>query len=169
MSDAPESAIAHVPDIDQTDVFVTNAVTKGLQAPGLRVGWVVASKKNIQQLRNYSTVAMGGCSRPSQLIAAKMLDMERVGKVREACAKHYSAQRERYLEGLEKLGIECRKFTGQGGFYVWGKLPNGLKCYDFNRRLFEHKAAILPGADCDMLRATRGKVGTEHENFIRFR
>ena len=63
----PDSAMRHVKDIDGTNVFVVSAATKGLQAPGLRVGWVVASKQNIEIFRNFSSIAMGGIARPSQI------------------------------------------------------------------------------------------------------
>jgi hypothetical protein len=37
------------------------------QCPGIRVGWVVASKRNIETLANYSSFGMGGVSHPSQV------------------------------------------------------------------------------------------------------
>jgi DNA-binding transcriptional MocR family regulator len=33
---------------------VISAATKGLQAPGIRLGWVVAAKKHIKVFRNVS-------------------------------------------------------------------------------------------------------------------
>ena len=38
------------------------------------------------------------------------------------------------------------------GFYHWGRLPGGISADEFNERLFEHEAGILPGVLCDMLR-----------------
>ena len=49
------------------------------------------------------------------------------------------------------LGFEL--FTGTGGFFHWGKLPGDLTADEFNSRLFEHNAGILPGRLCDMKRA----------------
>jgi DNA-binding transcriptional MocR family regulator len=48
------------------------------------------------------------------------------------------------------MGLEL--FTGDGGFYHWMKLPEGLNASELNRRLFKHGAAILEGKDCDMAR-----------------
>lgn len=48
------SGMQFVKDLDNSNVFVTGACTKGLQCPGIRIGWVVASKKNIEKLANYS-------------------------------------------------------------------------------------------------------------------
>jgi len=41
-------------------------------------------------------------------------------------------------------------FTGDGGFYHWMELPEGLNADEFNKRLFKKGAAILKGSDCDM-------------------
>ena len=41
-------------------------------------------------------------------------------------------------------------YTGDGGFYHWMELPNGLNADEFNKRLFKKGAAILKGSDCDM-------------------
>ena len=59
-------------------------------------------------------------------------------------------QRERYGEAFRDMGLDVR--TGDGGFYHWMKLPDGLDASELNRRLFKHGAAILEGVDCDMAR-----------------
>ena len=154
----PESALRHVADIDATDLFVVGAATKGLQAPGMRVGWVVASRAHIEVFRNYSSFGMGGVSRASQLYVTELLQLERVRRARSAVARFYAEQRERYAAGLRALG--CELFTGAGGFYHWLRLPGGTNGDAFNERLFAHDAAILPGRLCDMARrGERGPLG----------
>jgi len=160
---APESALAHIKDIDATDLFVIGAATKGLQVPGMRVGWVVAAGEHIELFRNFSSMGMGGVSRPSQLYVTELLELGRVAKARQAIAEFYTFQRKRYGEELARLGIEL--YTGDGGFYHWGRLPEGLTGDSFNERLFQHDAGILPGRLCDMAR--RGDGG-ELGNMIRF-
>lgn len=160
----PESALRYVDDIDATDVFVVGAATKGLQVPGLRVGWVVAAERHIEVFRNYSSIAMGGVSRASQLLVAELLEVERVRQARDAVQTFYASQRNRYAEGLGNLGFEL--YTGGGGFYHWGKLPHGFTANDFNERLFRHNAAILPGRLCDMARIEGEPSALDH--FIRF-
>jgi aminotransferase len=151
----PESALRCVKDIDKTDLFVVGAATKGLQVPGMRVGWCVAAKEHIRIFRNYSSFGMGGVSRASQLYVTGLLERDRVRKARDAVAAFYGAQRKRYGEGLRGLGFDL--FTGTGGFYHWARLPGGIKGDAFNERLFKHKAGILPGRLCDLLR--RGDEG----------
>lgn len=159
----PESAMRYVQDIDNTNLFVVSAATKGLQAPGLRVGWVVASKKNIEIFRNFSSIAMGGVARPSQICVSQLLEIERATQARKAVGEFFGSQRKRYGEALAELGFEL--FTGDGGFYHWGRIPNGLTCEELNQRLFKHQAAILPGTLCDMNR--KGSEGI-HNHFMRF-
>ncbi|NRA75212.1 MAG: pyridoxal phosphate-dependent aminotransferase, partial [Planctomycetes bacterium] len=58
--DPPASALAHIEDIDQTNIFVVGAATKGLQSPGIRIGWAIAAKHHIEILGNFSSFGMGG-------------------------------------------------------------------------------------------------------------
>lgn len=158
-----ESALKYVDDLDATNLFVIGAATKGLQVPGARVGWAIASKAHIELFRNFSSIAMGGVSRPSQLLVTQLFSAERIAHAREAVRTFYNDQRARYGEALARLGFELH--SGDGGFYHWAKLPNGLTAAEFNRRLFEHQAAILPGPLCDMTRSgDQGVLG----QFIRF-
>lgn len=159
----PESALRYIPDIESTNLFVVGAATKGLQVPGARIGWVVAAERNIELFRNYSSIAMGGVSRLSQILVTQLLELERMQKARQAVSRFYSSQRQRYREGLESLGLKL--YTGEGGFYHWGRLPGELTAGEFNQRLFARRAAILPGTLCDMLR--RGDSGP-HAKLFRF-
>jgi aminotransferase len=160
----PMSAISYVKDIDNTDIFIVGAATKGLQVPGMRVGWVIAAEKHIELFRNYSSFGMGGISRPSQLYVTELLEKSRVAHARQAVCDFYKSQRERYQTGLLELGFEL--FTGCGGFYHWGLLPNNLTADEFNERLFKHDAGILPGYLCDMQRD--GVSASPLDKFIRF-
>lgn len=144
------SGIQYVKDLDNSNVFLSGACTKGLQCPGIRIGWIVASRKNIEVLANFSSFGMGGVSHPSQLYAVKLLESERVKQARSAIEKHYSWQRERYGEAFTQMGLKL--YTGDGGFYHWVELPEGLNSEELNKRLFKRGAAILLGRDADMAR-----------------
>lgn len=160
----PQSALQHIDNIDDTNIFVIGAATKGLQVPGMRIGWAIASREHIEIFRNYSSFGMGGVSRASQIYVAGLLEQQRVSQARSAICRFYSEQRKRYADGLEKLGFDL--FTGRGGFYHWGEIPHGLTGDEFNRRLFEHKAGILPGRLCDMSRSKNAISSLNH--FARF-
>jgi len=142
------SGIQYVNDLENSNVFITGACTKGLQSPGIRIGWMIASKKNIEKLSNFSSFGMGGVSHPSQLYAVELFKPERVAKQRKAVEEHYNWQRERYGKAFEEMGLKV--FTGNGGFYHWMQLPDGMNCKELNQRLYKRGAAILEGIDCDM-------------------
>jgi len=144
------SGLKYVKDLENSNVFITGACTKGLQCPGIRVGWVVASKKNIETLANFSSFGMGGVSHPSQLYAVELMEPVRVKQARKAVKDHYNWQRDRYGEAFRKMGLKV--YTGDGGFYHWCELPEGLNADEFNKRLFKKGAAILNAHDCDMAR-----------------
>lgn len=160
----PMSALNYIDNIDSTDIFIVGAATKGLQVPGMRVGWVIAAERHIELFRNYSSIGMGGISRPSQLYVTKLLEKERVTHARKAVCNFYKSQRDKYEDGLKSLGFKL--FTGHGGFYHWGLLPNGLTADEFNERLFKHDAGILPGYLCDMQRDA--DATSPLDSFIRF-
>jgi len=159
----PISAMQYINNIDNSNIFVSGAATKGLQSPGIRIGWIVAAKKYVEILGNFSSFGMGGVSRPSQLYALELFNEDRIRLARTAIPAFYSDQRNRYAEKLSELGIML--YSGKGGFYHWCKLPGNLTGAEFNNRLFQYGAAILKGTDCDMYRT----VSESHLNqFFRF-
>ena len=162
------SGLRYVKDLDASNVFLAGACTKGLQCPGIRIGWVIASKRNIETMANFSSFGMGGVSHPSQLYAVELLEPGRVAQAREAVARHYGTQRERYGEAFAAMGLTVH--TGNGGFYHWLELPEGLNARELNQRLFRHGAAILEGFDCDMARPHDKDPAyrSPYESFFRF-
>jgi aspartate/methionine/tyrosine aminotransferase len=162
------SGIRYVKDLDNSNVFLAGACTKGLQCPGIRIGWIIASRKNVETLSNYSSFGMGGVSHPSQHYAVKLLEPERVAQARVAVKEHYGMQRARYGEAFREMGLELH--TGDGGFYHWLELPEGLNAGELNRRLFQKGAAILEGIDCDMARphAKDPEYVSPYDSFFRF-
>jgi aspartate/methionine/tyrosine aminotransferase len=162
------SGIEFVQDLDNSNIFLSGACTKGLQSPGIRIGWIIASKTNIKILANYSSFGMGGVSHLSQQYAMKLLESSRVKKARKAVEEHYNWQRERYGKAFEEMGLGV--YTGDGGFYHWLELPDGMTSVELNKRLFKRGAAILCAFECDMGRphSKDPNYKTPYERFFRF-
>ena len=162
------SGIEYVQDLDNSNVFISGACTKGLQSPGIRIGWIIASKRNIETMANYSSFGMGGVSHPSQHYAVKLLEPGRVTQARKAVEQHYNWQRERYGKAFEDMGLDV--YTGNGGFYHWLELPEGMTSAELNRRLFKRGAAIICASDCDMARphSKDPNYETPYSRFFRF-
>ena len=89
---------------------MAGAATKGLQAPGIRIGWVVAAKKYIEVLGNFSSFGMGGVSQPSQLYALKLFDKKRIELARDSISRFYDEQRKKYEPQLEEYAALMRGF-----------------------------------------------------------
>ena len=98
---------------------------------------------------------MGGVSHPSQHYASKLLEPKRVQKARRAVEQHYNWQRERYGRAFEEMGLGV--YTGDGGFYHWLELPEGMTSAELNERLFKHGAAILCASDLDSSDSPSGR------------
>ena len=115
-----------------------------------------------------SGFGMGGVSHPSQHYAVKLLESARVKKARKAIEEHYSWQRERYGNAFKEMGLGV--YTGNGGFYHWLELPEGMTSDELNKRLFKRGAAILCAFDCDMARphSKDPNYKTPYERFFRF-
>ena len=150
LHDPPVSAMAYAGDIEETNLFVVGAATKGLQAPGIRIGWAISAKRHIEVLGNFSSFGMGGVSHASQRYAVELLNPDRMPLVREAVPAFFAGQRDRYGRAFEELGLEL--FSGSGGFYHWCRLPGRGTAQQLNEILFRRGAAILKGTDCDMAR-----------------
>lgn len=161
--DAPVSALQYVNDIDRSDLVVVGAATKGLQTPGIRIGWLIASRDNVEIMSNFSSFGMGGVSHPSQLFALELFGEDRVALARQAVPAFYDGQRRRYADAFRELGLELH--SGDGGFYHWCRLTNGMTAAELNQRLFPQGAAVLMGTDCDMAR--RGDASPLRD-FFRF-
>ena len=146
----PVSALQYVENIDESDMLVVGAATKGLQAPGIRIGWIIGSREHVQTLSNFSSFGMGGVSHPSQCFALELFGEQRIELARCAVPTFYKSQRDRYGEAFEQLGLDL--FSGSGGFYHWCRLTNGLTAAQLIERLFPMGAAVLEGTDCDMAR-----------------
>ena len=106
---------------------------------------------------------MGGVSRPSQIYALELFENKRIQLARTGIPTFYSEQRNRYAQKLSEIGFKL--FSGDGGFYHWCQLPDNLTGEEFNKRLFQHGAAILKGTDCDMYRAG---ANSHLKQFFRF-
>ena len=58
------SGIEFVQDLDNSNIFLSGACTKGLQSPGIRIGWIIASKTKRRRAKSSPMPALfteGSC------------------------------------------------------------------------------------------------------------
>jgi 2-aminoadipate transaminase len=97
-------------------------------APGLRLGWLIASPERIEGYLGCGTVQMGGGANP--FVAHVMAEYCRAGKLEPHVARLrqvYRARRDVTLAALERHMPRGVTWTRpRGGFFVWLTLPSGV-------------------------------------------
>jgi aminotransferase len=115
--------------------FELFSMSKSYGMAGWRLGFAVGNAEIVARIEALQNHQFGGIFMPVQEagIAALTGPQDTVEERRAL----YEARRDRALAALE--GLEAR---GDGTFFVWFRLPDGLTC---ERLLEEHRIAVAPG------------------------
>ena len=115
--------------------FELFSMSKSYGMAGWRLGFAVGNAEIVARIEALQNHQFGGIFMPVQEagIAALTGPQDTVEKRRAL----YEARRDRALAALD--GREAR---GEGTFFVWFRLPEGLTC---ERLLEEHRIAVAPG------------------------
>lgn len=120
-----------------------NSLSKSHNMAGWRVGMLAASEQRITEVLRFKSNMDSGMFLPLQLAAATAL-----GLGSEWYEKQNSLyyRREKIGEQIfDALGIEYAK--NQAGLFLWGRLPEGVDCYEFcDKLLYERGIFLTPGA-----------------------
>jgi 2-aminoadipate transaminase len=116
-------------------------------APGLRLGWVVASPEVIAKLSQAKQGADLHTSTFTQMLAYEVakggfLDVH-VRRLREV----YKDRRDIMLEAMqEHFPADVSWTRPQGGLFLWVTLPESVDATQLLVKAIEHKVAFVPGA-----------------------
>jgi len=117
-------------------------------APGLRVGWINASRGLLERLSAAGVLESGGCvsqfaaSVVGRLLASGGYD-EHLAELRRA----YAARRDALAGALRShLPAGCGCTSPAGGFFIWLTLPAGLAATALLPLAESHGVAFAPGA-----------------------
>ena len=120
-----------------------NGFSKSYAMTGFRIGYACGPKKIIQAMTKIHQYTMLCASITAQIAAREALrnSMKSV----EQMKKEYRRRREFVVDGLNKLGLSCRK--PEGAFYVFPSIKNtGYNSLDFAEELLKKKkVALVPG------------------------
>jgi Transcriptional regulators containing a DNA-binding HTH domain and an aminotransferase domain (MocR family) and their eukaryotic orthologs len=128
---------------DQT--ILTGSFSK-IFSPGMRMGWVCAPKKIMEQLVIAKQASDLHSNYLSQRIASQYLEENdidaHIRKIRDA----YRRQRDCMIHALEKEMPAGITWTcPEGGMFVWVTLPAGHSAMDVFSAALKEKVAVLPG------------------------
>lgn len=147
------SAVEFVEDVNSDPVVIFDGLTKNWRYPGFRVSWTVAPKPIIEAIASAGSFLDGGCARPMQLAAVRLLDRANADREANAIQSSFLAKRELMLEGLQSMGIKVSP-APEGGFYCWGdlsglpaELNTGMR---FFRKALEVGVIVVPGVFFDI-------------------
>lgn len=125
--------------------FLLGSFSKTL-APGLRVGWVVASKTNIMQLARLKQSADLHSSSLSQCIIHSFLFNNNYEEYLIQLRRSYRSQRDLMVETiLTELAEKVSFSIPQGGMFLWLTLTNGMDATELLMRCKERGVIFVPG------------------------
>ncbi|WP_315771021.1 MULTISPECIES: PLP-dependent aminotransferase family protein [unclassified Bradyrhizobium] len=117
-------------------------------APGLRIGWVCASRAIISRLVLVKQASDLNVSAINQIVMHRLVkDGGHAGLIARARA-HYRLKRDAMLRALEaQMPSEARWTRPDGGFFVWLTLPDGVSgAALLDRAVNQAQVAFVPGA-----------------------
>jgi DNA-binding transcriptional MocR family regulator len=115
-------------------------------SPGLRVGWIVASKALIRRLVLIKQASDLNSATINQMVIHRLAEAVFDAQVERARA-HYRCRRDWLLTALERYMPAGVHWTRpDGGLFVWLTLPEGHDAADLlQRSLREARVAFVPG------------------------
>ncbi len=118
-------------------------------APGMRLGWAVASREIIDQLDLLKLAADTQCSSLNMCAAALFLDSYDIDLHIAAIRQTYRRKRDLMLESIRRSFPQDVRFTEpNGGMFTWLTFPDGFDTARFmvEQALPKARVAYVPGA-----------------------
>jgi len=116
-------------------------------APGLRVGWILASEDIIARCVNCGTTQMGGGANPfTANIVAQYCSSNSWERHMEQLRSLYKTRRDVTLSALQRyMPADVRWTHPAGGFFIWLRLPEEAFASDVKRLALEQGVAVASG------------------------
>ena len=135
-------------EFDHDDLFVINSFSKFFGMTGFRLGWLIAPEAYIEPIERLAQNLFLAPPTTAQYAAlAAMTDEVRSELLRRRDVLH--ERRDRLYAGLKQAGFKLSENKPGGAFYIYAKLPDGLRdgIAFAERALNDAHVAITPGAD----------------------
>jgi DNA-binding transcriptional MocR family regulator len=131
--------------LDSSRVIYLGTFSKTI-APGLRIGWICASRAIIRRLVLIKQASDLNVSAINQMAMHRLAEARYEALVEKARV-HYRIKRDAMLAALEACMPKSVRWTRpQGGLFVWATLPEGMDgAALLKRTIAEAKVAFVPG------------------------
>lgn len=131
----------------ETEVIRTGTFSKVL-APGLRLGYVVATQEIIEKIVLAKQSADLHTSSFSQYLVLELLQTGLLNIQLPKIRALYRERRDAMLAAMERFFPDTVRWTRpQGGMFLLATLPAGVNTSDLLPAALEQKVAFVPGAD----------------------
>lgn len=115
-------------------------------APGMRLGWVYASKEILEKFNFVKQAADLQTSTISQMELNKFMEMYDFDAHVEKIKKVYRKRRDLMLNTMKETFPEGVTFTyPEGGLFTWVTLPESINARDMMVKALEKQVAYVPG------------------------
>ncbi|MBI4229427.1 MAG: pyridoxal phosphate-dependent aminotransferase [Planctomycetes bacterium] len=168
---APVSAASHVEDVNRDPVLLFDGLTKNFRYPGWRLGWTVGPRDMIETVGCAGSAIDGGCPRPLQRAALKLLEPARARRETDAMRRAFRPKRDLLLRRLSEAGVRFPT-PSEGTFYAFGSiadlsppLNDGMR---FFREALHAKVLTVPGSFFDVNPNKRRKGPSPLSSWVRF-
>jgi DNA-binding transcriptional MocR family regulator len=137
--------VARVGSLDASRVVYLGTFSKTI-APGLRIGWICASRALIRRFVLVKQASDLNVSVINQMVMHRLAETQH-GALIEAAIKSYRAKRDAMLAALEAHMPKSVRWTKpEGGLFIWATLPESMSGAELlERAVREVKVAFVPG------------------------
>jgi DNA-binding transcriptional MocR family regulator len=139
--------VARCGSLDKSRVVYLGTFSKTV-APGLRIGWICASRALIRRLVLLKQASDLNAPAINQMVVHRLVSDGRYVELVERARACYRPKRDAMLAALTEFMPASVGWTKpEGGFFIWLTLPNGMSGAALLRRAIdEAKVAFVPGA-----------------------
>ena len=115
-------------------------------SPGIRLGWMAASKIILERLEALKEQVDLHTSLPNQATLEAFMNLYSYEEhLADTCAL-YKKRLATMVVALKKYLPEFAFEEPTGGFFLWLKLPEGIDCYEYFNACLDEKVTFVPGA-----------------------
>ncbi len=135
--------VAHCGDLDASRAIYLGTFSKTV-APGMRVGWICASRALIAKLTLINQASALHVSSINQIAMLKIVERG-LDPLIAAAREHYRRKRDALLGALARHAPGLGWTKPEGGLFSWVTLPEGLDATALLQRALAAGVAFVPG------------------------